>query len=249
MRKLATALTFIFLTAQSSPAVSGGGGFTGATEPTQLLNNAELIDVAISEAENLAYTIRQYEIMYENFLSLPEHIKQQALSDLQDLADIVATGRAIAYSSGQVDEDYQREYRDFDYYAQNNQGSHEDYAVRYREWSQTNHDSVRGALRAAGLQAAQFSREDSALRAIEQQIESARGERQLLEAGGAIASLQVEQLQKLRQLQMAQIQLQASHVGGQVDRQAEDDSAWHRATAPRDNDPDSQQPIHAGDLF
>lgn len=249
MKKFTTALTFIFLTVQSSQVVSGGGRFAGATEPTQLLNNAELIDVAISEAENLAYTIRQYEIMYENFRSLPKHIKQQALNDLKDLADIVATGRAIAYSSGQVDEDYQREYRDFDYYAQNNQERHEDYAARYREWSQTNHDSVRGALRSAGLQAAQFSREDSALRAIEHQIESARGERQLLEASGAIAALQVEQLQKLRQLQMAQIQLQASHVGGQVDRQAEDDSAWHRATAPRNNDPDSQQPIHADDLF
>jgi len=46
-----------------------------------------------------------------------------------------------------------------------------------------------------------------------------------------------------------QIQLQASHVGGQVDRQTEDDSSWHRAVAPRDNNPDTQQPIQANDLF
>ena len=152
-------------------------------------------------------------------------------------------GRAVAYSSGQIDEDYQREYRDFEYYAQRQQGNHDALAERYRDWSQSNHDSVRGALRAAGLQAQQFDREDSALRSIEAQIENAAGTKQLLQAGGSIAAMQVEQLQKLRQLQMAQIQLQASHVGGQVDRQAEDDSAWHRAVAPRDNNPDTQQPI------
>ncbi|SIR07095.1 P-type conjugative transfer protein TrbJ [Marinobacterium stanieri] len=238
--------TFIF----SPPSFSGGGGLTGgATEATQILNNAELIDVAIKEAENLAYTIRQYEIMYENFRNLPNHIKQQALADLQNLAQIVSTGRAVAYSSGQIDEDYRREYRDFEHYAQRQQESHDALAERYRNWSQSNHDSVRGALRAAGLQAQQFDREASALRSIELQMENAVGTKQLLQAGGSIAAIQVKQLQKLRQLQMAQIQLQASHVGGQVDRQAEDDSAWHRAVAPRDNNPDTQQPIQANDLF
>src|SRR5690554_447066 len=112
----------------SLPVYSGGGGLTGgATEITQLLNNAELLDIAIKEAENLAYQIRQYEIMYENFRNLPNHIKQQALADLQTLASIVATGRAVAYSSGQIDEDYQREYRDFEYYAQRQQGRSEEH--------------------------------------------------------------------------------------------------------------------------
>lgn len=250
MKKMIGAAMLAAALSVSLPVYSGGGGLTGgATEITQLLNNAELLDIAIKEAENLAYQIRQYEIMYENFRNLPNHIKQQALADLQALASIVSTGRAVAYSSGQIDEDYQREYRDFEYYAQRQQGNHDALAERYRDWSQSNHDSVRGALRAAGLQAQQFDREDSALRTIEAQMESASGTKQLLQAGGSIAAMQVEQLQKLRQLQMAQIQLQASHVGGQVDRQAEDDSAWHRAVAPRDNNPDSQQPIQANDLF
>ncbi len=66
----------------SLPVYSGGGGLTGgATEITQLLNNAELLDIAISEAQNLAYQIRQYEIMYENMRNLPNHIKQQALGN------------------------------------------------------------------------------------------------------------------------------------------------------------------------
>lgn len=222
----------------TTPALAGGGGLTGgATELTQLANNAELISVAISEAENLTYTIQQYEIMFENFRKLPNYIKQQALADLQQLAQIVATGRAVSYSSGQIDEDYRREYRDFEYYAGKGRNAngirdHEFFSERYRDWAQVNHDSVRGALRAAGLQAQQFDREDSALRTIEQQMESAAGTKQLLQAGGSIAALQVEQLQKLRQLQMAQIQLLSAQAAGTIDRQAEDDADLQRALEP-----------------
>lgn len=239
-KTLAVSVALALTVSAVPPVVAGGGGLTGgATEITQILNNAELLDIAIREAENLAYTIRQYEIMYENMRNLPSHIKQQALADLQALASIVATGRGVAYSSGQIDEDYQREHRSFEYYEQMQRGEtgqrdHAAFSERYRDWSEVNHDSVRGALRAAGLQAQQFDREDSALRTIEAQMENAAGTKQLLQAGGSIAAMQVEQLQKLRQLQMAQIQLQSAQVGGSIDRQAEDDSDLQRALRPLD---------------
>ena len=222
------------------PAYAGGGGMTGGSlEITQLLNHVELVSNALSTAETLAYNIRQYEIMYENFKDLPNHVKQQALADLQRLAQIVAEGRAVSYSSAQVNEEYQREHRDFDYYKNRNRGEggqrdYEFFDQRYKDWAQVNHDSVRGALRAAGLQAQQFYDEEAALRTVENQMESAAGTRQLLQAGGSIASMQVEQMQKLRQLVMAQVQIQAAEVGGSIDRQAEDDSDLQRALMPNE---------------
>lgn len=237
-KTLAVGVAFVMAFTAAPPAMAGAVA-GGATEVTQILNNIQLIEAAIKEAENLAYTIRQYEIMYENIRNLPNHIKQQALADLKKLAQIVATGRAVAYSSGQVDEDYRREHRSFEYYEQMQRGDagqrdHAAFSERYRDWSEVNHDSVRGALRAAGLQAQQFDREYSALRTIEAQMESAAGTKQLLQAGGSIAAMQVEQLQKLRQLQMAQIQLQSAQVGGSIDRQAEDDADLQRALRPLD---------------
>lgn len=220
-----------------SPAFAGGG-FAGALEPTQLLNNFQLVDSTLSEAENLAYTIRQYKIMYENAKNLPNHVKQQAMADLNRLAQIVSTGRAVSYSSGQIDEDYRSEHRDFDFYANqghssNGQRDYDFYSDRYQQWAETNHDSVRGALRAAGLQAQQFYDEDAALRTVENQMDSAAGTHQLLQAGGSIASMQVEQLQKLRQLVMSQMQLQTAQAGGEIDRQAESDADLQRALTPQ----------------
>lgn len=220
--------------------IQAGGPIGGALEITQLANFVELVDTARSSAENLRYTIDQYQIMYENFRNLPNQIRQQAEADLRELANIVQTGLSLAYSSAQIDEEYRRQHRDFDYYANLSRGSggerdHQFFSDHYRDWSQANHDSIRGAIRAAGLQAQQFRREESAVRAIENQIQTAAGTKQLLQAGGSIAALQVEQLQKLRQLQMAQIQLQTAQSAGEVDKAAEDDADLQRALTPATN--------------
>lgn len=235
---VAASIAIALTVAPTPPAVAGGGTCPlCATEMTQILNNLQLVEMYLKEAENLRYTIRQYQIMYENMRNLPNHVKQQAMADLQALATIVANGRAVAYSSGQLDEDYQREHRTFEYYENMQRGEagqrdYEAFNERYKDWSEVNHDSVRGALRAAGLQAQQFDREDSALRTVETQIQNAAGTKQLLQAGGSIAAMQVEQLQKLRQLQMAQVQLQSAQVGGAIDRQSEDDADLQRALRP-----------------
>jgi hypothetical protein len=76
-------------------------------------------------------------------------------------------------------------------------------------------------------------REDAALRTIEQQMMTVDGTRKVLQAGGNIAAMQVEQLQKLRQLMMAQIQIQSTVAGSNIDRQAEDDADLQRLLTPR----------------
>ncbi len=239
---------FLFQT----PSAKAGGCPQCATEFTQILNNVQLAISAAQEAKNLATNIQQYQTMLKSVSRLPQQIQQQALGDLQKLASIVAQGRAVAYSSGTLAEDYERQHRDFSYYE--NLGSktsdnHEAYSTRYREWAESNHDSIRGALQAAGLQAQQFSTEASALKAIEQQIGSAVGQTQVLQAGASIAALQSEQLMKLRQLTMAQMQMQAADAGGRVEKQAEEDAIMQRARQPHSYNPDNISSITADDLF
>lgn len=238
------------LIASSTANAGSVAGFGGSTEITQLLNNYELIEVAVDQAEELKYAIEQYRMLEKQYKTLPDHVKQNAIDDLKKLAGIVAQGRAVSYSSGRIDEEYQREHRDFEHYKNQQERNRENLSDRYRDWSQTNHDSVRGALNAAGLQASQFDREDSALKQIERQMETAEGTNQILQAGGAIAAMQVEQSQKLRSLMMAQIQLQTAQVGGQIDRQAQDDATWFNATENTNkSDPNRQEKLKFNSPF
>ncbi|EGU0150133.1 P-type conjugative transfer protein TrbJ [Vibrio parahaemolyticus] len=224
------------LTPQST--VAGGNPLAGATEPTQILNNIELIDVAIKEGQVLAYNISQYQTMLQNLQALPTYYQQLALADLTALASIVSTTRGLAYSSLNMDVEYRDRFKDALYYSSganrdaNNKMIHADYQARYEDWSDINHDSIRSALNAAGLQAQQFSREDNSLKAIETQIQTGIGQKQLLQAGASISAMQVEQMQKLRALMMADMQMKGSYQGGQVDRQAESDADALRALTP-----------------
>lgn len=95
-------------------AGGGGGGFFGATEFTQILNNAELIAIGGQNAQQIAHQVTQisnqvqqianqiqiYQNMLQNTLKLPEQIWGQAEQDLLALQSIVQQGQGIAFSMG-----------------------------------------------------------------------------------------------------------------------------------------------------
>jgi len=94
------------------------------------------------------------------------------------------------------------------------------YGSRIRPWSQTSLDSTLGALNAAGLQNSQFNSDEALLQTLQSQSESAVGRMQAIEVGNQIAENQSEQLMKLRQLMMADMQSKASYQGALVQAEA-----------------------------
>ena len=86
MSKIINLVSVVVFLSSTSVSAGGGGGTAGATEMTQLANNAELVAVLGKEAENLAYTIKQYEGMVKNWEKLPDFIKSNAAGDLAQLA-------------------------------------------------------------------------------------------------------------------------------------------------------------------
>lgn len=83
------------LVLSASSAVLAGGSFAGATEPTQLMNNIELIKVAMDGAVTAKKTVEQYVLQiqqYQNMLtntmalgSLPAGLAPDALKAYNDL--------------------------------------------------------------------------------------------------------------------------------------------------------------------
>ena len=200
-------VTLFFSVATTFEAEAGSvAGFGGSTEFTQIFNNLELIGLNASELKTLEANFRQYQLMVRNIQRLPDHLKRDVRSDLVQLAKAVTTGRSISFQNSKVHKRFEKV---FPGYQQRSQKKYPNFEAEYREWSQTNHDTVRGALTSAGLQADQFYDEDAAIRVIDRQLQSAEGQVQAIQAAGRIASAQVEQMQKLRQLVASQTELQA----------------------------------------
>ena len=212
---MATLLAASLLTAAPSHA---GTPLTGATEWTQILNNAELVSLVgqsgeqignqitqISQlAEQIQNQIRIYQNMLQNTLTLPSHVWGQVESDLNRLRSLVNQGQGIAFSMGNADDVLRQRFQSFSEF-KSGLANGETFSASYRQWSDTNRDTIASTLRAAGLTSEQFASEEATMSQLRSMSQSAVGQMQALQAGHQIAAQQVAQAQKLRGLVSQQI--------------------------------------------
>lgn len=208
---LLTALALVLVVHQPRPAHAGIIGF--ATEWTQLSNNLQLVISYIRLGEQLAQQILMYEDMVRNSTVLPGQIFGPIQSDINQLAAIVRAGRALAYSMGNLDAEFRNRFRGYGYNART-------WFRDYRVWSETSLDTTLGTLRAAGLQGQQLRSEQSVLGALRGMISSSDGRLRALQVIGDIAEQQTQQLMKLRQLMLADLQSKQAFQAAQIQKEA-----------------------------
>ncbi|WP_312405371.1 P-type conjugative transfer protein TrbJ [Rhizobium sp.] len=199
--------------AVSPSAVSAGAATGGATEWTQLLNNAQLLEQSgqgveqiANQAQQISHQVTQiqnqldqYRTMLQNLEKLPDNIWGQAQNDLNRLRQLTQQGDGIAFSMGSLDDVLKQRFPSFSDFA-SGVDSGQDFSQSYENWSQTNRDTIGGTLAQAGLTAQQFDTEQGTMKQLQQQSQSAVGQMQALQVGHSIASQQVDQMQKLRGL-------------------------------------------------
>lgn len=208
---LATA-TMLLIPALSQEAAAGGAT-GGATEWTQLANNAELVSLVGQSAEQVNNQIKQisqlseqiqnqlniYNNMLQNTAQLPNHVWGQAENDLKSLLNIVSQGQGIAFSMGNADDVLRQRFQSFAE-MKSNLPDGASFSSTYQGWSTTNRDTVAGTLKAANLTAQQFGSEEATMSSLRAMSESADGQMKALQVGHQIATQQVAQMQKLRGL-------------------------------------------------
>lgn len=218
MRRTVTILIALLLTI-NQPQPAQAGAF--ATEWTQLLNHAQLILSYIRQGQELANQIKMYEDMVLNSVPLKIHTYGGVGVDLAGLASIVQGGRALAYSLGNLDAVFRSTYPGYGYKANA-------YFKNYQAWSQTSLDTTLGVLRAAGLQGQQLAGEQSVIDSLRGALSGSQGRLKAIHAAGDIAEQQVEQLQKLRELMIADLSSKQAYQATILQQQAAQESATER---------------------
>lgn len=229
MRK-SLVLLLLLLTFCSAPGPALAGPF--ATELTQILNHVELVLSYAAQAEQLATQIKILVDAVKNSVRNPNQLFWNIQSDLNALGGIVQGGRSLAYSLGNLDALWQQTYPGYGGYARAG------YYNRYQVWSQTTLDTVAGAMRAARLQGQQLNGEVSLITSLEGQSQSADGRLLALNVLTQMADQQAQQMQKLRELMLADMQSKASYystvIQQQADRTAASQAFFQYAPAPPD---------------
>jgi type IV secretion system protein TrbJ len=227
----AVAIVALIATATAIPTQAHAGGVGPfATEYTQLLNYAELVGQLEKQVMMVENQMTQIADMAKHGITITNQLFGTVESDIANLNKIVNTGQSLAYTLSNMDGTFRLRFPGY--------VSTTNYGQQYSQWGQTSLDSTLGALKAAGLQNDQFNSDAALLKTLQGQSSTAVGRMQAIEVGNQIAENQAEQLMKLRQLMMADMQSKAAFQSAQVQKdlttQADTDNFFGQATISSD---------------
>ena len=212
---LATALatTLAPLSAPAGPAVGG------ATEWTQLFNNAELGVIAglesrilstetqslLKQTRQLATQIRAYEIMQRNIKGLPEQHKRAALGSVLRLRGIASEAGAIAHSGQSLDR-FLRSGLITDPLYERDGLDRARISERYDDWQSQWQASLGTGLGVAGATMADAESEARLLDLVSRRFGTETGQMQVLQGANQLAASMARQLTGLRAITATQVE-------------------------------------------
>ncbi len=203
------------------------------TEWTQLMNKAMMAKQVATQAQQLGTQINQYKDMLINSKGLSTQVWGQAMQDFSKLQNLMSQSRSMAYSASNLDGQFSSKYGTYDAYL-NRKMDAKDWQNKYAQWSQEGSDNARYALKGLGLQASQMQNEQALMQQLQSMAGSAEGRMQALQVANMMAAQNVEQVMKLRQMMMLQLQMQANYLAQKQDRMATQEAAHQRfMNAPR----------------
>lgn len=186
-------------------------------DPTNLVENTisalKAIESVMNEVQMIANQIKQIENMVQNTRTYAGVWDREALPSLTRLGQIIDQEQAIAYAMAGMDRVFRERYPGYRPIT--------DWAKTYDQWTRTTLDTLRGSLAAARLHADDFNDEQRRIQTLTALGDSATGRMQAIQVGNMLAAEQVQQLAKLRQLMMTQINAQNVYMANQTNRDAQ----------------------------
>ena len=204
------------------------------TEFTQLANNLQLADQLARQVELVQQSIRQSENLLLNTKGLGQFEFGNALAELRQVSALLGKAKSLSFTSADLDGQFAQKHKDYNAYVQGLIGT-DALDQKQQQWSEDTNSSVLTTLKAANLHSGQIEgSEDALFRELEGMAGTAEGRMQALQVANQIALAAARQTQKLRQILLMQVQLQAMYIETQMDKQAAEGAAWRNFTKPQD---------------
>ena len=222
MRKSLIVIAGLFVMAEfgsTPPSVQAAVPLPFSTEFTQLLNYGQLLSVNLTAATQLANEIQQLQNSVRNLVNLPNQIFGPIQADINALAGVVQGGFSLAYSMANLDAQFTNRFKGFAGFRPNN------YYNNYQTWSQTSLDTTLGTLQAAGMQGQQLQNEQAVLTGLRTMAQTSDGAMEALQVLGQISEQEVQQLMKLRELMLADLQSKQAFQAATIQQQANAEAA------------------------
>lgn len=189
---------------------------------------AQMTQQLARQAQMVQQQIQQYQNMLVNTASLPAQQWGQTMQSINQVNNLLRQAQSLSYQSRNIEQQIRQRYQGYSGYSSAGVTS-AGMASKYQQWSDDTNSSVAATMRGLGLQNDQMADEDALMKQLEAMGNTAQGRMQAAQVGNQLAAQAVRQTQKLRQLQMMQLQMQANWYAQQQDRQAMQSAAGAQA--------------------
>ena len=190
-------------------------------EWTQILNKIQLLQQYIRQGEELRQKVLMVLDMAKHTAQLPLQVFGPIMAEIGALHGVVRQGTALAYSMANLDVEFSNRFKGFGYRP-------DQFFNEYRTWSRSTLDTTLGTLKAAGLQANQMVAEEGVLTQLRTMSRSSDGRLKAVQIGLQLSEQAVQQMMKLRQLMLADIQSKQSFQAWQMQQGSNREAAAER---------------------
>lgn len=195
-----------------------GYSFGYATLPEQILQEITALDQLSQQVNMVQQQLQMVQNQARNLQGLPMQMWPNVSSQLQTLFNLVGQAQGLSYSSQNLAAQVQQQYGDPGSTLPNYENS-------LQQWTRNLNSQVASTLQQYGMQAQNFQTEQGTLQALENASQSSTGRLQALQAGNAIAGMQVNQLQLLRQTMMSGNQAMLNAIANKSNQNQQDRNA------------------------
>jgi P-type conjugative transfer protein TrbJ len=207
MKGMKAVFALVVLFCFSANALFAGGGLSGgATEVTQMMNNAELIKQVAQLAQQIQNQITMIQDMIYNTFTIPDQLFRNVKGIYSKIKGIIDNTKGIAYNLSNLDEELKRRFRSYSDMSSLSRVS--DFSSEYKAIVGTQMETIRSTMEAIGVSFEELVNDDaSALQELQQKANSAKGRNEMIQATNQMLGFMAEDAMKLRQLQMMQAQM------------------------------------------
>ena len=183
-------------------------------DPYAYLNYLQNLKTAINTAEQIQNQLKQLQFEVQNTKQVSDYQWRDTLNLLEKMDQATAQGRALSYSASQVDQQFRQSYPNY----ATSKSTPQNYPQAYQTWNDTSLNTFENSLRASGLEASQLQQEQYYLTQLRRQGQTAQGRMQVLQVSSELAAENVNQLQSLKRLMMAQADSENAYRAYQVSK-------------------------------
>lgn len=204
------------------------------TAVQQTLSVAEEVEIAANQGTQISQQLDQLQHELDMLQNMAINTRPagtvawgEAASALGALAQAIDLGLSIPYAMTNVAAVFERRFPGY--------VPPSDWPTSYDRWSTSALDTLRGTLASAGRNVADAPSVQAALDSLRRSNDNAQGRLEAIQIGNQLASLQIAEVAKLRQLTAAQINAQNAYLGAQEAKAAGSAAAFDRwvGNAPR----------------